>query len=107
MTPPRPAATSASTPLSQLLVAEVGERIGVGACGSLLAQLGAEVALVEPRQARTTHKWRNRALVAAGKRSLTLEADDAADAERLKQVLHSADIVLLSSDVTPTSENDL
>jgi CoA-transferase family III len=97
---------SAATPLHHLLVAEVGERIAVGACGSLLAQLGAEVALVEPRQSRATHKWRSRALVAAGKRSLTVEADSAADAERLNQLLHSADIVLLSGDVTITPERE-
>ena len=102
----RETAGSATAPLSRLLVAEVGERIGVGACGSLLAQLGAEVALIEPRQARATDKWRNRALVAAGKRSFTVEAGNAVDAELLKQVLHSADVVLLSSDVTTASESE-
>src|SRR5688500_16075038 len=94
--------SSVATPLSQLLVAEVGERIAAGACGSLLAQLGADVALVEPDEARTTHKWRNRALVAAGKRSLRAEPD----ADVLKQLLQSADIVLLSSDITVAAANE-
>src|SRR5262245_38870398 len=93
------------TPLpSSLLVAEVGERIAAGACGSLLAQLGAEVVLVEPPQARSEHKWRNRALVAAGKRSITADINNAR-AEPFKQLLESADIVLLSSDVTACKRN--
>ena len=85
-------------PLSGLLVAEIGDRIGVSACGSLLAQLGADVVLAEARQISSDQKWRNRALAAAGKRSITL---DSADAVQLERLLESADVILLSSDITP------
>ena len=94
------------TPLPEFRVAEVGDRIAVGACGSLLAQLGAEVALVEPPQPCTTHKWRNRALVAAGKRSITIDTTGARDMQRLQQVLHGADVVLTSSDTTGALQFD-
>ncbi len=85
--------------LSDLLVLELGDRVGVGACGSLLAQLGAEVILVEPTHTGlAAHKWRNRAVMAAGKRSLV---DDCSDPRGVtRALLESADVVLLSSDVT-------
>lgn len=81
--------------LADLLVVEIGERIGAGACGSLLAQLGAEVVLVEPAKAAFGWKWRNRAVMAAGKRSVRVDAEDAI----LCELLERADVVLLSSDI--------
>lgn len=79
------------------LVVELGARIGTGMCGTLLADLGADVVLAEPRDLPAEAKWRNRAAVAAGKRSL--------DHERLRSggsaawLLERADVVLLSSDL--------
>jgi len=86
--------------ISDLLVLELGDRVGAGACGSLLAQLGAEVVLVEPADInQSMHKWRNRAVVAAGKRSLV---DNACAPGRVMQaLLESADVLLLSSDIGP------
>lgn len=80
--------------LNELLVVEQGHRTAAGACGTLLAMLGAEVVLVEPAQARTDHKWRNRDVVAARKRSV-LETDSG-----LASLFRRADVHLLSSDVS-------
>jgi len=89
--------TETTAALTDVLVVEIGERVAAGACGSLLAQLGAEVVLAEPAQAGSQWKWRNRAAMAAGKRSVrTADGDD----ELLRTLLDRADIVLMSSDVT-------
>jgi crotonobetainyl-CoA:carnitine CoA-transferase CaiB-like acyl-CoA transferase len=98
---------SVSTPLIDIQVCEIGERIAVGTCGSLLAQLGAGVVLVEPRQPLTTHKWRSRPLFAAGKRSITTDAASAEDTALLRRMRHDADVVLLSSDVTTAPDDPL
>lgn len=97
---------AAQAALPQLLVAEHGERVGVAACGSLLAQLGADVALIEPRRARAVHKWRSRAVTAAGKRSVVIDPDTPEDARFLERTLHHADIVLLSSDASPLAARE-
>lgn len=80
--------------LEGLLVVELGTRTAVGACGSLMADLGADVVLVEdkrrPRAAR--------ALAAAGKRSLSFDGGREDDRDLLAQLLAAADVVLLSSD---------
>jgi crotonobetainyl-CoA:carnitine CoA-transferase CaiB-like acyl-CoA transferase len=84
-------------PLAGVVVAEWGDRLAVGAAGSLLAQLGATVVLIEP----PTHpparddKWAQRDLTAAGKLSLVARADDAA----LAHLLDTADVVLTSRDL--------
>jgi len=83
--------------LDRVLVVEIGERIGAGACGILLSQLGADVILVEPTEPSSQWKWRNRPVVAAGKRSLRARN---VDDEVLLRVLERADVVLLSSDVS-------
>lgn len=41
--------------------------------GTLLAQLGARVVLVEPTVSSSRDKWRNRAKSAAGKQSIVLD----------------------------------
>lgn len=99
-------AATGAAPLPRLLVAECGERIGVAACGSLLAQLGAEVVLIEPRQRRAAHKWCNRPVTAAGKRSVALDPHAAHDAPLLDELLRCSDVVLLSSDVSPAPVRD-
>ena len=76
-------------------VVEVGDRIAAGACGSLLTSMGAETILIEPLTAPISHKWQNRALVAAGKRSLRAEMKD----EAVLALLATADVVIASSDL--------
>jgi crotonobetainyl-CoA:carnitine CoA-transferase CaiB-like acyl-CoA transferase len=107
------APSSEFSPLSGIVVAEIGERIAVGVCGSLLAQLGATVIVEEPAAAHRRGKWRQRASAMAGKRSVTFGdvpgprgVPDAAGDGRPSSsppfdrdaLLDGVDIVLLSSD---------
>lgn len=90
--------------LSDLLVVELGSRIAAGVCGSLLAQLGATVVLVESagqtwRGSGTDSKWDFRAQFAAGKRSIATPADQ--DDPLLANLLQRADVVIVSSDREP------
>jgi crotonobetainyl-CoA:carnitine CoA-transferase CaiB-like acyl-CoA transferase len=84
----------AELPLDGVLVVELGSRIAVGAAGSLLAQLGATVVLVEPAAPPAVpdpaHKWSQRDLFAAGKLSRVGATAD---------LLAAADMLLISSDV--------
>ncbi len=89
-------------PLSGMLVVEHGERLGASVCGTLLAQLGADVVLVERPGAPDHHKWSSRAANAAGKRSVVIDASDASDATDralLDDLLRAADVIVLSSDL--------
>ncbi|GAA0378832.1 hypothetical protein Acor_77850 [Acrocarpospora corrugata] len=79
------------------LVVEVGDRVAVAACGGLLAQLGADVVLVEPERPGGGHKWRDRPVTAAGKRSVVISTGDR---ELFEGLVAGADVVLLSSDLS-------
>jgi crotonobetainyl-CoA:carnitine CoA-transferase CaiB-like acyl-CoA transferase len=100
--------------LSGVVVLELGGRIGAGVCGSLLAQLGATVILVESGDRRVEGKWRRRALCAAGKVSLKIDASERADCDLLRRMIERSDVVLLSSDtdrafadlIDPTTNQD-
>lgn len=95
-------ATAAATPpLAGLLVVEYGERLGAAVCGTLLAQLGADVAIVERSRGQAGHKWASRASAVLGKRSLLVRAGAAGDDAFLDELLRAADVVLLSGDVSP------
>ena len=94
------AAVAPTPPLAGLLVVEHGDRLGTTVCGSLLAQLGADVAIVERSHAPARHKWTSRASSVLGKRSILVRAGDAGDDAFLDELLRAADIVLLSSDVS-------
>ncbi len=89
---------SSATPpaaLDGLFVIELGARVGASVCGSLLAQLGAEVAYVEPAASLAgTHKGAWREQFAAGKLSLY-----AATEPLLQRALAQADAVIVSSDL--------
>ena len=94
------AASGPASWLRDLLVVELGDRIAVGACGSLFAQAGATVVLVEPRRPRAARgKWLHRALFAAGKQSLLHDDCCAEDVALLSNLLARADFVLRSSDM--------
>ena len=79
----------AVTPLAGVRVVELGSRVAVGACGTLLASLGAHVLLREA--SARGGKWRNEPLVSAGKTFIGGNDVEAA--------LRDADVVLLSSDI--------
>src|ERR1700733_3402439 len=89
---------TAEAALSGVVVLELGGRIGTGVCGSLLAQLGATVILVEGGDDRIDGKWRRRATCAAGKGSLKLNSSEQGDRDLLRDVIQRSDVVLLSSD---------
>jgi crotonobetainyl-CoA:carnitine CoA-transferase CaiB-like acyl-CoA transferase len=85
--------------LGPLSVIELGSRVAVGAAGSLLAQLGASVVVVEPATPSSAGKWKNRAPMMAGKKSVVL--DRASGAAEISRLIERADVVLLSSDTDP------
>jgi len=87
-----------------LLVIELGSRVGAGACGSLLAQLGATVVLIEPPErpdgvVEKRGKWNYRAQFASGKRSV--RGSVLGEDQLISDLLQRADIVIVSSDVDP------
>lgn len=90
-----------TAPLTGTLVVELGDRISAGACGSLLAQLGASVVLIEPdaADARNNTKWAHRPLFAAGKESLVISDEAGSDAGLLAALLQRCDVALTSSDL--------
>lgn len=77
-------------PLAGIRIAEIGERVAVGACGTLLADLGAEVA-VRGAEGRA-NKWVNRDFVLAGKARMP-------DAAAFRKFAANADVILVSSDI--------
>ena len=87
--------------LEGVLVVEWGDRISVGACGGLLAQLGARVVVIEPSQTPARGKWVHRAVMMAGKESLIIDPDSAADQDLLAALIERAQVLLTSSDIGP------
>lgn len=81
-------------------IVELGTRVSVAGCGGLLAQLGADVVLVEPARPAGGHKWADRAATAAGKRSVVVDDTEPGGRERLRRLVAEADVVLLSTDVS-------
>lgn len=77
-------------PLDGIIVAELGGRYAVGACGTLLSQLGATVLYVEGDDL-PGDKWVHRATYALGKEPVSTANRQAA--------IDAADIVLTSSDI--------
>ncbi len=77
-------------PLDDITVAELGGRYAVGACGSLLAHLGAKVLYVEADDL-PGDKWAHRSTFALGKEPLP--------ADKRAAAINRADIILTSSDI--------
>lgn len=91
--------------LRGILVAELGHRISAGLAGSLLAQAGADVVVVEPGDAaRVSDKWDQRALAVAGK--LSISGPTVADRTLLRELVTKAD-VLIVSDLGPEWQKDM
>jgi crotonobetainyl-CoA:carnitine CoA-transferase CaiB-like acyl-CoA transferase len=86
--------------LDGVVVAELGSRIGAGVCGSLLAQLGATVVVVEPpAPGLVAGKWRHRAQFTAGKLSICTDPGKSTDRELLRDLVARCDALIVSSDV--------
>ncbi|MGE0749152.1 MAG: CaiB/BaiF CoA transferase family protein [Variibacter sp.] len=88
--------------LSGLVAAELGDRIGAGVCGSLLAQLGATVIVPEWSNAHGG-KHRHRAQMVAGKRSIGLRRGEASEQALLDRLVERSDVVIMSSDLDPAA----
>ncbi|MGV6875633.1 CaiB/BaiF CoA transferase family protein [Pseudochelatococcus sp. B33] len=90
--------------LDGMVVVEFGTRVGVAICGSLLAQLGATVVLIEPPLDAVPpggkSLWREQ--FAAGKLSL-VPSGGHEDAELVDALLARSDVVLTSSDADPAA----
>jgi len=84
--------------LAGVCVVEIGDRIAVGACGGLLAQLGADVVVLEPRNAKLQDKWRNPAAALSGKRAISVGMRQPENEHHVIGLVAAADVVLLSSD---------
>lgn len=91
-------------PLDGLVVAELGERIGAGVCGLLLAQLGAKIIVPEAIESKRSlgafGKQRYRDQMLAGKLSVVLRSDGS-DVTLVDRLVARSDVVILSSDLEP------
>ena len=87
-----------TTLLDDIVVVEHGGRIAAGACGTLLAQLGARVIVIEPPAPSSSGKWRSRASMMVGKESIVIERNDAVDRALEARLLDECDVLLLGSD---------
>src|SRR5262245_51399317 len=85
-------------PLHDIVVTELGGRIGAGVCGSILAQLGATIITPEGLQGKGG-KTEHRAQLMAGKLSVLLDKRAAADTALLGRLIACSDVVIMSSDV--------
>lgn len=88
-----------ASPLQDIVVIELGRRLACGAAGSLLAQLGASVFVIEndtEADAAFEDKFSQRDVFAYGKNSLrwTGEAGDTA----LQKLIEAVDVIITSSD---------
>lgn len=90
--------SSSTPPLSGFRVLELGWCVATSACGSLLAQMGAEVLVVEPHETNTEGKWRNRSAAMAGKYSVFISGESSEDHKTIDQLIQRVDIVLFSTD---------
>lgn len=98
----------AQPPLEGLLVVELGERIGAAVCGSLLAQLGAEVVVFETSSPPVTWgKSAHREQLMPGKLSFAPDLSDPADRQLASDVIQAADVVITSADVDNIKGLDL
>ena len=86
-------------PFDGLVVVELGTRLAAAACGSLLAMTGATVIVVEPADAASLGKFKNRAAACAGKRSIVVRAGNDADYALLRHALDAADVIVTSGDM--------
>ncbi len=94
-------------PLAGVLVAELGERTGVSACASLLAQLGATVVTIELRAPRAPPGNAGKSPFAGGKYSVCWDPANAADCAFVREIIGAAGVVLLSSDADTASAAEI
>lgn len=96
-----PPDSPASSPLSGMLVLELGARCSAAVAGSVLAQLGATVLSVESITEGEFEqpKWRFREVMAAGKLSVAINTAKPADRHLIERLLRATEVVITSRDV--------
>jgi crotonobetainyl-CoA:carnitine CoA-transferase CaiB-like acyl-CoA transferase len=89
--------------LPELLVVELGQRLGAGFCGSLLAELGASVVAIELSEPRrgSADKAPHRDSLVAGKRSLRFDPSSSDDIDLVTRLITRADVIVVSTDLDP------
>jgi len=90
-------------PLAGQLVVQLGQRLAASVCGTLLAQLGAQVVVVE---APVAPRPPGRAGETCGKRSIVVRHGQAEDQALLGDLLKACDVAITSSDVSPDGSFD-
>jgi crotonobetainyl-CoA:carnitine CoA-transferase CaiB-like acyl-CoA transferase len=98
---------SLSRALSGIRVLEVGDRVAVGGCGSLLAHLGASVTVLEPTMRPAQDKWSCTPGAVASKNRVNIDRTSPEDLELVRTLADSADVVLLSTDRSAFPDLDL
>jgi crotonobetainyl-CoA:carnitine CoA-transferase CaiB-like acyl-CoA transferase len=96
-----------AAPLAGVLVAELGERAGVSACGCLLAQLGATVVMIELRSPGAPPRNAGKTPFAYGKYSVGWDPSNPGDCAFAREIVDAAGIVLLSTDVDTASAAEI
>lgn len=90
--------------LDDVLVLELGYRVAAGACGGLLAQLGATVVVIEVADSpEPVDKWQDRPQFLAGKQSFVPDLGKVEDRMMLAELMRRADVILRSSDRDPSA----
>lgn len=94
-------------PLAGVLVAELGGRLSVSACGCLLAQLGATVVMIEPRASHPPTRNAYKTPFAYGKYSVCWDPSQPNDCALVSEIIDAAGIVLLSTDSDAVSTTEI
>lgn len=89
--------------LGGVLVVELGQRIAAGVAGTLLAQAGADVVVVEAPGLSSSDKAKHRAQITAGKQSILLNGETE---KTVRDLVRKADVVI-QSDTDAASLRDL
>jgi crotonobetainyl-CoA:carnitine CoA-transferase CaiB-like acyl-CoA transferase len=86
--------------LENVLVVELGARIGAAVCGSLLAQLGARVIAIEIASGLPGFdKSGHRGQLCPGKFSIAPDLEDEDERRMLRKMIARSDILLMSGDI--------
>lgn len=98
---------TSSSPLRGVIVIELGGRLGVSACGALLAELGATVIMIEPHSTKLHGRSALKTPFCYGKYSVCCDLSQQVDHTFASEIIDSAGIVLLSSDDTEKIDSEM
>lgn len=95
--------------LQDIRVLEIGSRIATGVCGSLLAEAGATVIMIDQPvvSERPQDKWMARPVFATGKHSVVADVVSEKPSITTRELFGNVDVVLLSSDIDGMPADEL